>query len=82
MLQASEFHELPKRAGDAVGHRMIARNGHLPRHSIGTGIIGGMVGATSLALFFVPLFYYLIITTKEKLSGGRPAPEPSAEAQA
>jgi len=39
------------------------------RHSIGTGIIGGMVGATSLALFFVPLFFYLIITAKEKRSG-------------
>ena len=37
------------------------------RHSIGTGIIGGMVGATSLALFFVPLFYYLITSAKEKL---------------
>ncbi|MCP4410019.1 MAG: multidrug efflux RND transporter permease subunit [Gammaproteobacteria bacterium] len=41
------------------------------RHSIGTGIIGGMVGATTLALFFVPLFYYLITATKEKLAGGR-----------
>jgi multidrug efflux pump len=39
------------------------------RHSIGTGIIGGMVGATSLALFFVPLFYYLITSAKEKMSG-------------
>ncbi|MGV6826450.1 MAG: efflux RND transporter permease subunit [bacterium] len=38
------------------------------RHSIGTGIIGGMVGATSLALFFVPLFYYLITSAKEKFS--------------
>ncbi len=49
--------------------------GAAARHSIGTGIIGGMIGATSLALFFVPLFYYLIITTKEKFSGGRPEPE-------
>jgi multidrug efflux pump len=39
------------------------------RHSIGTGIIGGMVGATTLALFFVPLFYYLIISMKERVSG-------------
>jgi multidrug efflux pump len=38
------------------------------RHSIGTGIIGGMVGATTLALFFVPLFYYLIRSTTERLS--------------
>ncbi len=43
------------------------------RHSIGTGIIGGMIGATTLALFFVPLFYYLIVRAKERLGGGRPA---------
>ncbi|MGL5102802.1 MAG: efflux RND transporter permease subunit [Plesiomonas sp.] len=29
------------------------------RHSIGTGIVGGMIGATTLALFYVPLFYVL-----------------------
>ncbi len=38
------------------------------RHSIGTGIIGGMVAATSLALFFVPLFYYLIQLMKQRFS--------------
>ena len=47
--------------------------GAASRHSIGTGIIGGMIGATSLALFFVPLFYYLIVSSKEKLAGGRVA---------
>ncbi len=31
------------------------------RHSIGTGVMGGMVAATTLALFFVPLFYALIM---------------------
>jgi multidrug efflux pump len=41
------------------------------RHSIGTGIIGGMVGATTLALFFVPLFYYLIRTGSGRLSAKR-----------
>ncbi len=46
--------------------------GAAARHSIGTGIIGGMIAATSLALFFVPLFYYLVISMKEKVSGGRP----------
>ncbi|HVV93542.1 MAG TPA: multidrug efflux RND transporter permease subunit [Hyphomicrobiales bacterium] len=34
--------------------------GAAARHSIGTGVIGGMVGATFLAMFFVPLFYRLI----------------------
>ncbi|MFW2440846.1 MAG: efflux RND transporter permease subunit [Arenicellales bacterium] len=46
--------------------------GAAARHSIGTGIIGGMIAATTLALFFVPLFYYLVISMKEKVSGGRP----------
>jgi multidrug efflux pump len=31
------------------------------RHSIGTGVMGGMIAATTLALFFVPLFYTLIM---------------------
>ncbi|MGD9254367.1 MAG: multidrug efflux RND transporter permease subunit [Chromatiales bacterium] len=43
--------------------------GAASRHSIGTGIIGGMIGATTLALFFVPLFYYLITTMRERMSG-------------
>jgi multidrug efflux pump len=42
--------------------------GAAARHSIGTGIIGGMIGATTLALFFVPLFYYLITSLKERTS--------------
>ena len=49
--------------------------GAAARHSIGTGIIGGMIGATTLALFFVPLFYYLIISAKEKVSGKKPVSE-------
>ena len=28
------------------------------RHSIGTGIIGGMIGETTLAMLYVPLFFY------------------------
>jgi multidrug efflux pump len=46
--------------------------GAAARHSIGTGIIGGMIGATTLALFFVPLFYLLVITIKEKVSKKKP----------
>ena len=38
------------------------------RHSIGTGVMGGMIAATTLALFFVPLFYVLI--TKASNRGG------------
>jgi multidrug efflux pump len=31
------------------------------RHAIGTGVIGGMVSATALAIFFVPLFFVLVM---------------------
>jgi len=31
------------------------------RHAIGTGVIGGMLGATVLAPFFIPLFFKLIM---------------------
>lgn len=36
------------------------------RHSIGTGVIGGMLGATIIAIFFIPLFYYLLQTLSDK----------------
>ncbi|UCE88967.1 MAG: efflux RND transporter permease subunit, partial [Pseudomonadota bacterium] len=48
------------------------------RHSIGTGIIGGMVGATTLALFFVPLFYYLVQKIKAHFAGGAAQPAGAA----
>jgi len=39
--------------------------GAASRQSIGTGVLGGMLAATFLAIFFVPLFYVLI----RKLTG-------------
>ncbi|SEG82816.1 efflux RND transporter permease subunit [Marinobacterium lutimaris] len=39
------------------------------RHAIGTGVIGGMLAATFLAIFFVPLFYILVM----KLTGAKRA---------
>jgi multidrug efflux pump len=36
------------------------------RHSIGTGVIGGMLAATVIAIFFIPLFYYLVERLTEK----------------
>ncbi|WP_410971471.1 efflux RND transporter permease subunit, partial [Salmonella sp. SAL4453] len=32
------------------------------QHAIGTGVIGGMVTATVLAIFWVPLFYVAVST--------------------
>lgn len=37
------------------------------RHSIGAGLIGGMISSSSLALFFIPLFYVLFQKLSEKL---------------
>ncbi len=58
------------------------------RHSIGTGIMGGMIAATVLAVFFVPLFYVLIQSGTEKIGkwtrgalvrgGHPPSPVPSS----
>jgi HAE1 family hydrophobic/amphiphilic exporter-1/multidrug efflux pump len=39
------------------------------RHSVGTGIMGGMIAATFLAIFFVPLFFYWL--TERKVSEKR-----------
>jgi multidrug efflux pump len=39
------------------------------RHSIGTGIIGGMLGETTLAMLYVPLLFYLFDRLKEKGEG-------------
>jgi multidrug efflux pump len=36
------------------------------RHSIGTGIIGGMLGETTLAMLYVPLFFYLFDQLAER----------------
>ncbi|MBC8129568.1 MAG: multidrug efflux RND transporter permease subunit [Rhizobiaceae bacterium] len=39
--------------------------GSASRHSIGTGVIGGMILATFVAIFFIPMFYKLL-TPKDK----------------
>jgi multidrug efflux pump len=39
--------------------------GAASRHSVGTGLMGGMISATILAIFFVPLFFKLILRYSE-----------------
>jgi len=41
------------------------------RHSIGTGVIGGTLAATLIAIFFIPMFYYVLETMSHKLFGGK-----------
>ncbi len=40
--------------------------GSASRHAIGTGVIGGMLTATFLAIFFVPLYYILVSKLAER----------------
>ncbi|MFN9333549.1 MAG: multidrug efflux RND transporter permease subunit [Planctomycetota bacterium] len=53
------------------------------RHSIGTGVLGGMIAATVLAVLFVPLWFFLL-RREQKPAGDAPAtsahaPEPAAK---
>jgi multidrug efflux pump len=49
------------------------------RHSIGTGVIGGTLVATIIAIFFIPMFYWMLETLSTKLFGGEKS-EPIATA--
>ena len=40
--------------------------GAASRHSIGTGIVGGMLAATGIAIFFVPSFFSIIMRLSSK----------------
>jgi multidrug efflux pump len=46
--------------------------GAASRHDMGTGVIGGMISATLLAIFFVPVFYVVI----RRIFKGTAAPAP------
>ncbi|PJD95268.1 MAG: hydrophobe/amphiphile efflux-1 family RND transporter [Parachlamydia sp.] len=46
--------------------------GAASRHSVGTGVMGGMISATLLAIFFVPLFFKLIMHFSERGSNKGP----------
>jgi multidrug efflux pump len=64
---------------------MVARGASAAtQHSIGTGVFGGMIAATFLAIFFVPVFFVFVLTGAEKLGdlvrGVRRPAAPSQEA--
>lgn len=42
--------------------------GSASRHSIGTGVIGGMLAATLLATFVIPMFYLLVESFSDRMS--------------
>jgi len=51
---------------------VAAGAGSASRHSVGTGVIGGMLGATFLAIFFVPLFFRLFTRESREAQPERP----------
>ena len=59
------------------------------RRSVGTGVMGGMLAATGLAVFFIPLFFKFIVTRRLKTTpedmeapAETPKPEPASPAPA
>ncbi|MGE8362973.1 efflux RND transporter permease subunit [Pseudomonas sp.] len=54
--------------------------GSASRHSIGTGVIGGMLAATILATFMIPMFYLLVESLAEKVANRRKKPTGTPEA--
>ncbi len=46
------------------------------RHSIGTGVIGGTLAATVIAIYFIPMFYWALETWSTKLFGSKGSTEP------
>jgi hydrophobe/amphiphile efflux-1 (HAE1) family protein len=50
-----------------VGPLLVASGaGAQSRHSIGTGVFFGMLAATTIGVFFIPLFFYLIARLGER----------------
>ena len=53
--------------------------GATSRHSIGTGVFGGMLAATFLAVFLIPVFYVLVARLGERRAAGRAAVDEADE---
>jgi multidrug efflux pump len=49
------------------------------RISIGTGVIGGMLAATVIAVYFIPMFYYVIETWTDRLGRRKQPAAPEGE---
>lgn len=47
--------------------------------SLGTGVVGGMLGATVIAIFFIPMFYWAIETLTARIRGKDRTPPPTGE---
>jgi multidrug efflux pump subunit AcrB len=51
--------------------------GAASRHSLGTSVFFGMLGATTLGVFFIPFFYFAIRSLAERIGARRAGPAPA-----
>ena len=51
------------------------------RHSIGTGIMGGMIGEATLAMLYVPLFFYIFDKLSERSGSKKKPPAPPVKSR-
>ena len=49
------------------------------RHSIGTGVFGGVIAATVLGLVFTPIAFYLVMSATRKRDGSGAQPKGGKE---
>jgi multidrug efflux pump len=49
------------------------------RHSIGTGVIGGTLLATVIAIFFIPMFFWMLETLSSRMFGEKDNADASGE---
>ncbi|WP_199084450.1 efflux RND transporter permease subunit, partial [Bosea sp. ASV33] len=49
------------------------------QNSIGIGVMGGMIAATVIGVFFVPLLYVGVVSLVRRWRGDEPAPATAAE---
>ena len=52
--------------------------GAASRIAVGTGVMGGMIAATAIGIFAIPLLYLLVRT---RLAKGKPTPPGEAEGE-
>jgi HAE1 family hydrophobic/amphiphilic exporter-1 len=53
--------------------------GAAARNSMGTAVVGGMLFATCLGIFLIPVLYVIVVWVAMKLTGKKKAPAPLPE---
>jgi multidrug efflux pump subunit AcrB len=61
-----------------VAPLMVASGaGAVSRHSLGTGVFAGMLTATTVGIFFIPLFFYVIRGLADRWGSRTPVTVPA-----